>query len=240
MVLKSIIRKLLKGFLPSTQPPILVASMGRTGSTLIYASLVEGMVVKRFGIRSPRLGGLVRETAWRLCGASYRNGRVYKTHDFPEGLKPGERPLVVFLYGSASDAARSVLRCDTVYGCDWIKEHLEHLRAKGAFEDIPDRDVLRFGEQLDAWLSCEIVPVLALRYEDLWTSGAEQKLSRFVGFPVRLPVRRARESTGMELGETSGKLMATYAELDARVAALPAVLTNDRAKARLEMARGPR
>lgn len=115
-------------------------------------------------------------------------------------------------------------------------QHLEHLQADGAFEDIPNRDVLRFGEQLDAWLACEDVPVLALRYEDLWTSGAQEVLSKFVGLPVCLPARKDRESTGMDLGDTGRQLKATYAALDAKVAGLDPVLANDRAKQIIEAA----
>lgn len=237
-MLKAVGREFLRAILPSMQPPILVASMGRSGSTLVYSSLVEGMSAKRFGQQSHWLHGLVRDTAWRLAGKRFCNGRVYKTHDFPYELAPGDRPLIVFLFGSASDAARSVMRCDTIYGREWIDVHFEHLSADGHLEEIPERDVLRFGEQLDAWLACESVPVLALRYEDLWTSGAEAMLTRFVGFQVRLPMRRARGSAGMELGDTGVQLTATYDELDARLAALPAVLANKRAKALINNARG--
>ncbi|MDK3019098.1 hypothetical protein [Pseudodonghicola flavimaris] len=235
-MLKSAVREGLKAALPASSPPLLVASMGRSGSTVVYDSLVAGMAAARFGERGSRLTGLVRDTAWHLGGARFHSGRVYKTHDFPYDLSPGASPRVVFLFGSTSAAARSVLRCETTYGPDWIAEHLEHLSAHGALRDVPVRDVLRFGEQLDGWLACETVPVLSLRYEDLWRSGAGTVLSRYAGFPVRLPPQRARESASVDLGAVGRQLMDTYAALDGRVAALPAIRANRKAQLLLDTA----
>jgi len=238
-ILKIILRDFLKAILPSQQPPILVASMGRSGSTLVYDSIVKGMVKKRFFLQAPSLGGLVRDVIWKLSGAHFQNGLVYKTHDLPASLKVGDRPIVIFLFGSASDAARSVLQCENTQGYEWIKSHLKHLSAIGTLDDLPFKDVLRFSEQLDEWLSCQAVPILALRYEDLWTSDAEEKLSHFVGFSVRLPERRARESIGIDLGKKGIEIQSTYAALDAYVAQLPPIYTNDKANIRLQIAKVP-
>lgn len=232
--MKRLVKQTLRHTLPSMLQPVVVASMGRSGSTLVYNALVEGVARARFGLFASRLAGVVRDVAWDFSSQPFANGRIYKTHGFPDGLTAGDRPRVVFLFGSASDAARSVLHCDITYGRAWIEEHFVHLTATGTIKELPKRDVLRFGEQLDAWLGCEAVPVLALRYEDLWVSGADALLSRFAGYPVSLPARRARASAASDRGVLDAQIAETYAPLDQRIAALPAVQMNARAQALIE------
>lgn len=234
MAMKRIIKETLKHNLSSRLPPVVVSSMGRSGSTLIYKSLCNGMSHKRFGTTRFKTESLIRDEAWRLEDSPLKNGQVYKTHDFPHALIPSDRLRVVFLFGSASDAARSVLRCETSYGPDWTTEHFVHLAATGDIDEVPNRDVLRFEEQLDSWLSIQSVPVVGLRYEDLWNAGTEEVLSHFVGFRVSLPKRKQRESAGMNFGDLESQLASTYAALDKKISALPSVLLNEKARLLVE------
>lgn len=232
--IKTFIKRRWQTLTPSARPPVVVASMGRAGSTLVYDALNKGMGLARFGADTYRNERFVRDVAWTLANARFRKGVVYKTHDFPHELKTVQDIRVVFTFGIPSDAARSVLGCDDKYGRAWIEEHFSHLRADGTFDEVCSRDVLRFGEQLDSWTGLTDLPVLALKYENLWDSGAQDALSRFVGFPVTLPVRKARESAALELGDRAKALRSTYAALDARVAAMPDIITNDKARALID------
>ena len=236
---KPLIKTGVRRLWPARCEPVLVASMGRSGSTLVYDSVVAGMARLRFGPLAEPLRGAVRDTAWSLDTARFHRGRVYKTHDFPHGLGAQSAIRAIFLFGDAGSAARSVLNCETTRGRAWIEEHFEHLRASGSIEDVPHADVLRFGEQLDAWLSFEAVPVLSLRYEDLWADGTEALIGRYVGFPVALPKRKARESAARDFGDREAALSATYGPLDERIAALPSVKANAKAQALLDAARAP-
>ncbi|MFX4296132.1 hypothetical protein [Pseudosulfitobacter pseudonitzschiae] len=127
---------------------------------------------------------------------------------------------MVFLFGSATDAALSVLACRDRYGTRWIEQHLEHLRADGSFEDLGNRDVLRFGDQLDSWIGKSGTPRLILHYDALWDHV--DTLSEFTGVPVLLPARRARSGAAAADSATRARFAETYAALDARIAALPA------------------
>ena len=93
-------------------------------------------------------------------------------------------------------------------------------------EELGERDVLRFEEQIDGWLGVDHVKVLGLRYEGLWDNV--DALSNFVGFPVVLPekeLRRSRQEMDMM---TAKRFAATYRQLDEKIAALPdCVLTSD-------------
>ncbi len=228
--MKRYIRELLKQYLPSATDPIIVASMGRSGSTLVYEALCEGMLRARFRFAHERLRGLVRDTAWNLAEANFRNGRIYKTHDFARHLNANPKLKAVFLFGSASAAARSVINCRSTYGDNWIASHFRHLAAKGELSEVPHKDVLRFQEQLDSWLENDRVPTLSLRYEDLWLPESLAELSKFVGFEVKFPARRARESSQANLGDSEGEIQRTYHQLDQRILSLPSIIPNELAQ----------
>jgi hypothetical protein len=212
-------KRVIQESLPSRYAPIVVASMGRAGSTLVHDSLCSGMAAARFpyaqgiGIR------IVRDYAWNLGEVRLYNGVVYKTHALAQELPPDSKARVVFLYGRASNAVLSVLSCNERYGSEWIEAHFEHLRAQGSLEELPTKDVLRIEEQVNGWLSGTRQPVLGLRYETLWDHIGV--LSDFAGFPVTLPQRRPR-SGALSVGEaTRNVVMRSYASLDERINKLP-------------------
>ena len=213
------IESLLRRGLPSRYPPIVVASFGRAGSTMVHDSLCRAMAMARFW-RPQGLGHrIVSDYAWDLRDTRLHNGVVYKTHALAHELPVSSRARVIFLFGLASDTVISVLSCRQRYGREWIQAHFEHMRASGTLADLPERDVLRLEEQLDGWLSETRHPVLALRYETLWDHIGV--LSDFVGFPVTLPRRRPRESA-VAIGDATVEVVhRTYAALDERITALP-------------------
>mgnify|MGYP000376599373 CR=1 FL=1 len=220
---KNRVKRVLQSVLPTTLPPLIVASMGRSGSTLVWNVLRQAMAEVRFprplyahGLR------LVSDQAWDLDRTHLASGVVYKTHGLARELPDCSGAKVVFLFGSATDAALSVLACRDRYGAHWISQHFEHLRADGPFEDLGRRDVLRFGEQLDGWIAKSGTHRLILHYDALWDHM--QTLSNFAGVPVRLPPRRPRSgSTSADAG-TRARFAETYAALDARIASLPVCL----------------
>ena len=210
----------LRSLLSGQWPAFVVASMGRAGSMVVYKALVTGLSSRRFGLLGPNLVHFVKGHAWDLSATDLIGGVVYKTHGFPDGLKPKWPIKIIFTFGSASDSAVSLYLCLERYGRKWIEDHLKHLRADGPFEDIFQRDVLRFEEQIKSWSSVTDLDVLAVRYETLWDHV--DTLSDFVGFPVSLPPRRARLATTAD-PEIVRRAQALYGELDTQIAALPDV-----------------
>lgn len=213
------LKRTLQRCMPSRYHAVVVASMGRSGSTLVYDAIADGMAMARFGRSSGAARRIVRDIAWDLDMCALTPGVVYKTHALAEEL-PSHRPCkIVFVFGPASDAAISVLSCDRRHGPDWTAEHFRHMRARGSLEELARRDVLRFEEQIDGWLGRSGSMVLALRYDGLWSHA--DTLSDFVGFPVRFPARRLRNSLGDVEAVTIERIRSCYARLDARIAALP-------------------
>lgn len=204
---------------PCPLPPIIVASMGRSGSTLVYTAVSRAIAAERF-LWLGRFGGaIVSDSAWDLGEKRYEPGVVYKTHGLAHELPAGAQAKVIFLFGPASDAALSVLACKEKYGQEWIDLHFDHLRATGTVQDLSSSDVLRFEEQVDGWRGKDGVERLILRYDAIWDHA--ETLSEFVGCPVKLPVRRARSGVNAAPREEREQFLITYARLDEKFAALP-------------------
>ena len=218
-MLKRAVKDVCQRLLRSKYPPIIVASMGRSGSTLIYDA-VRHSRAERWGKPFSGLAArIMSDTAWDLQHESFRNGVVYKTHGLAYELPAGSNAKVIFLFGPASDSALSVLACREKYGDEWIQEHLEHLRANGSFEEIGEKDVLRFADQLDGWTGQHDAKRLILHYDAIWDH--QELISEFCGFPVNLPARRPRSGVTNADEATRKKFEATYSELDQRIESLP-------------------
>lgn len=220
---KEIIKAGLRLLLPSSVSPVLVASMGRVGSSLVYRSICHGMARTRFGSFGSAMfavaaGGFVDD----FGAQKLLRGVVYKTHALPSELSVDEDLRVVFVFGTPSVAAQSVYACRERYGEDWVAQHFSHMRANGDFDELLDADVLRMEEQIEEWLSQEDLSVLGLRYDALWQNV--DALSEFVGFRVDLPPRRARKSASIVGTEVASRLRRTYGSLDRRVDRLPNVV----------------
>lgn len=200
-------------------PPVIVASMGRSGSTVCYNAIAQGMARERFGYLSSLKKNATRSLAWDVANYPFKPGTVYKTHALAHELPASFTGKVVFTFGQASDAALSVVACRQKYGDEWVAEHFEHLCANGDFSELGERDVLRFEEQIDGWINLQGHDIMAIRYDALWDHPDE--LAAFLGFPVRLPPKRARQSLDLVDEAIVAGFRKTYARLDAKIAALP-------------------
>ena len=217
--LKRAVKNIGQIFLGSKYPPIIVASMGRSGSTLVYDAVRHSFAERWSKPLSGVVARIMSDAAWDLRHITFRNGVVYKTHGLAHELPACSNAKVIFLFGPASDSALSVLACREKYGEEWIADHLEHLRANGDFEEIGEKDVLRFADQLDSWMGNHDSKRLILHYDAIWDH--QELISEFCGFPVNLPARRPRSGVTNADEATRKKFEATYSELDQRIESLP-------------------
>lgn len=201
------------------QPPVVVASIGRSGSTLLTRSLREGMSRARFGFSPGFFYNKVKGDGFDLSNTRFRDGVVYKTHALPSEL-PGETTVkVVFVYGSASDAVISVALQRDKLGDSWVQNHLRHLRADGQFYEVLDRDVLRIREQVQGWAGKLGVDRVLVKYDNLWSSV--DTISNFLGFPIFLPERRVRRSGEQISLCQPDKIREAYSALDSMIDGYP-------------------
>ncbi len=211
-------RLLVQQLLGRGLPPILVASMSRAGSTVLFRSLRSSWTRARFGPLARGLEPFAFEVAWRLEEARFLPGVVYKTHDLPQFAPRDCRLKVLFTYRKATEVALSVANQRLRHGPGWFQRHEAHMRAGGGYEAFLRGDTLGLERQVDRWMAAEGLDVLGVHYDSLWTRRAE--LEAFVGFPVRLE-RRTESSYAAVPPEDAELIRATYAPLDRKIEALP-------------------
>ena len=208
-------------FVPSRHPTLVVASPGRSGSSMLFIELARAMSKERFGVGSTYL----KDFAWDLSAKKLRRGMVYKTHDYPDALYGRESVRCVFVFGSAIDSVISTLKQEKIKGQGWIAAHLAHLKSDGEFRDVVQRDVLGILPQITAWSTFESCPVLCVRYEALW--DAERQIREFTDLPFELPVWRARQSKGRS-GVMLDQVRRNYALIDAKIGRLPDIFVAEK------------
>lgn len=204
---------------PATHPAVMVASMGRSGSTLVHNATVRGMAKARFGSlwRFGEEG--VRGWAFKPEHTEFRAGVVYKTHALRESVPDDANVRVIFVFGTASTAVLSVLSIADRFSPEWVSAHFDNMNAQGTLTELPTRDVLRLEEQIDSWHTPGPQDVLAVKYDTLWTNV--DAISDFVGYEVRLPPRRPRAKPADRAAALASEVKQTYKRLDEKIQALP-------------------
>jgi hypothetical protein len=185
--LKSIIRCLIF----YNQTPIVVASSGRSGSTMLTEAIADSFIAAHFSKYPAWIQqfakGLSVEYVDRLYLIKIGTAPILKTHDvYREECM--DRAKYIFVYGDPLDSVRSVQVMGRKYGIKWIEEHIYHLVGEGSPHEIFQKDVLNYENQILSWGKSE--KVLLIHYEDIWDRVKE--ISSFLGFQVVIQPRRKR------------------------------------------------
>ncbi len=163
---------------------VLVASPGRSGSTVLFDSLRK------------------------CCPKGYT---ILKTHLLvPKKSYSGK---IIFIYSDPDKAAESALHM-CANDAKWGKLHFEHVESSDIswLEDIGSTtcqtidnnllayDALGCTKQLFYWLHAKTMPcelnqaqILAIKYENLWDETAQKAISTFLGFSAfKLAAKKTR------------------------------------------------
>uniref|UniRef100_A4SDT9 Nucleotide-diphospho-sugar transferase n=1 Tax=Chlorobium phaeovibrioides (strain DSM 265 / 1930) TaxID=290318 RepID=A4SDT9_CHLPM len=173
--------------------PIVIASSGRSGSTMLTSAVAESLVVSRFSYLPALFRNHINrfsiEYLARISELNKESAPVLKTHDlFRKESK--DKARFVFVFGDPLESAQSVEQQAKKHGSVWVEEHIYHLVGQGSSVEILEKDALNYESQLMSWGFAE--GAFLVHYDDLWQRNAE--LSRFIGFDVQLPERRPRSS----------------------------------------------
>lgn len=194
--LKEYVYKFSRILLQERKYSIVIASTGRSASTLLFDNLADSWVSDRRRLWScmpaTLLSAAIKQTCWRLAGFSFQTGLVYKTHDIPHhdiGLVSNVR--FIFIYGDPLYSAQSVMTRTRRHGEIWLDEHLYNLSGHGNLHDIPVQDILNYEKLLTAWYKVKSENVLLVDYADLWDRLDE--INQFTGFSTDLPERQERD-----------------------------------------------
>ena len=217
MIIKSQLKRVVKEYCNKNTNILLVASLGRSGSTMLFRALSAASI--KVGVRRVKrvMARAVRSHLWRLDPDIMEQGIIYKTHDVPPKDKRIDSLKCVYLFADPYDVIPSVVRKTETSGCGWLKRHADHLGGElDSVKELFEGDVLDLEGNFDAWTSVEHCDLFAVRYDSVWDYQA--KLSEFVGFTVELPPRRARKSSPKDLTCSQRKKMrATYRSLHEKV-----------------------
>ena len=177
-------------FFPGIQP-VVIASTGRAGSTLLFDAVASSAAADRFAFLPKALRGFLQriasDTLVRISDIESHNAPFLKTHDL---FRPefADSAKYIFVFGEPLEAAKSVAQMGEKHGSAWIEEHIYHLAGQGTPYEVLDKDVLNYEAQLKSWGNAE--GVFVVHYDDLW--GKREDLSQFLGFDLALPARRER------------------------------------------------
>jgi hypothetical protein len=180
---------------------VVVAGMGRCGTTLVFRSLRDdGYTPHPSFLETIDLGSCL-------------NGHVYKTHEAPPAAI-GRNVKLVFMFGNPMDIAiSSHSRMNR-----WGRVHHMHL-GSDLFTDndcVFMQDTLKLEAHFDAWHRPQSFPFVTVRYETLYSQDTLDGLADFLGHRIILPPHRARTTRWMDHPRKE-QLLEIYSDLHDRI-----------------------
>ena len=203
----------------SQRPPIIVASMGRSGSTLLYQSISEALANENFPFLPTLIGARLSSGGMWDPSKKLFNGMVHKTHLHADEIATNSGAKVIFLFSTPSEVVLSVIRNKKRKGGRWIKKHFMHLKANGRLEEITSKDVLRIEEQIDGWIKKSGTERLILRYEKIWNLQSE--IEKFINLKINLPIKKNLTQLNFDAQEIKDDCQRFYFDLDEKVRKYP-------------------
>jgi hypothetical protein len=187
---------------------VLIAGLGRCGTTLLFDTLVNKLNFGGFIVdisndtlakEYDTLGQNDLAKFWYdYPRIQWKSGHVYKTHDFaPKNL---QNIKVVFLFG---DPRNIVLSAHNVSPEEFILPlHYKHMHADFSKRSkYLIKDVLRLEENFDSWYKSQNFPLITVRYEKLYKNV--DMLEAFLNQSLQLPPYKERRFSWEALTATS-------------------------------------
>ena len=175
-------------------PKIIIASTGRSGSTMLFNAVADSLIMHRLHIapHTPIANFIKRlSTGYvdRIKTLPEKPYLIIKTHDICD-LPPETNYKYIFVYGDSLESALSVEQMVEKKGQQWFSDHQYHLRAFGDHQDLFQKDVLAYQKQLESWLTQSEPNIVCVYYDELWDKS--ERFSDLLGFKVQLPPQRQR------------------------------------------------
>ncbi len=213
--IKELVKSLYRNFflINNKIKPILVASIGRSGSTMLYESLINSSA-KNLGINNKQSMKALKCEAWNLQESiRLHNGCIYKTHDLPSDRLYLERFKIIYLHDKPSQIVTSMFKITSNEGLGWLRLHLNHLRSdERYYKRFLKDEIFNIKEHLVQWKKYDADNILFIHYEDIWNSIG--KIEEFVGFSLELPPQRKRSSSEAVSEDIKIKIEEIYKPLD--------------------------
>lgn len=197
-VRKNPIKEILKSFyrnfiLKSDSYPVLVASIGRAGSTMLFNYLAKASA-QHVGVDNLYAQKSMKCQAWNLQkDQKFINGCIYKTHDLPSDLIKFKKIKIIYLHDMPSNIISSILNITKKEGKGWLEDHLKHLGCDSKDSSyFLEKEIFNIENHLRSWNEYDGKNIIFVDYNDIWKD--REKIEKFVGFKIELPAKRQRES----------------------------------------------
>jgi len=192
--------------------PIIINSYGRSGSTVLTNSIVNSTISAKGSLMKSLAFRSIYRTAWSLDEEIFKNGAVYKTHDFPPQIGFRSEIKVIYIYANPMNVVLSLRKLYRDRGDIWMREHFNHLNASyNDFSEIYENDILGLENHLNVWRKEKNISVAFIKYEKLWERKVD--LENFIGFKIQLPAKRKRETNPNKNERIANKIAETYKPL---------------------------
>ncbi len=171
----------IKGLFYKKKSSIIVAGLGRSGTTLVYNSLLYNHYFKPTPFTT-NLNSLMDYDS---------KGFVYKTHDLPP-KELNDSFKLIYLFGNPMNTVLSTHRRIN----EWGRLHHKHLHSN-LFKDNDDilyKDILMLNEHFDKWYRKQKFSFVSIKYEMLYTEDTQNALSDYLGFKIKLFPQKKRNT----------------------------------------------
>ena len=203
-----------------------IASLGRSGSTMLTESCARSLLPSRILCKSEIIRNSLIRNAWTFTDAEFHKGFVYKTHDYPPASQLPDHVRIIYLYADPIEVVVSILQQYRKYGPEWIEEHADHMKVNNInIRKICEDDIFRLEDHFDKWIGASGIPLLAIRYDKIWEY--KSLISQFFGVPIELPPFQKRNASFNVLSKTDQEIaLNTYGNLCNKISNLPMHLSN--------------
>ena len=190
-----ILNRLISNVYPNKNA-IIIAGLGRCGTTLLFNSISKNHYYKKHN-------DLIDFKSL----INFKKGTVYKTHDFPPLDELPSYVKVIFMYGNVYNTIISSHRRIN----EWSKSHHKHLGSIGYIpnNDIFYRDSLGLSKQFSKWKATKY---LKIRYEDIYKKETILEISSLLGFKLNLE-EEVKRKTDFKTHLFKVQLLKVYANL---------------------------
>ena len=185
---------------------IIIASSGRSGSTLLTTVVAEGLVRSTYpSLFTSNIGRhLAKRVQGRVQGflvSPFESPSslplIVKTHFVrnSERLSALNNAKYIFIFSDPVESIRSVQGKTKKWGKAWLERHLFHLESPSPDDSVADlwkNDSLNYVKQINSWIDEPQDNILVIQYEYLWEST--ELIESFLNFPITLPEKRSRTS----------------------------------------------
>ena len=186
---------------------LVVASCGRSGSTMLTNAIARSSVRCNLGFVEKGVAQSLERPAFvDLNGVTFKRGYVYKTHSYPPTKKVSNYVKFIYIYSDPYKIVASLYRKNRLTGGDWIKKHSSNFgESIDSVEEAIKKDSLGIRKNYIKWSGSKNIKLAMVKMNKLWESI--EKISRFVGFSIKLPPKKERRSSIKKLPQKIKNIM---------------------------------